>query len=188
MSELTFAQSERRNFLVPILIALVIVGGAFAWVYMRPHKIADLAITHVAVVPEHTVFKGLSKVVGHQDEVQDDLYVLTTVSIDNRLKIPLTINDMSGTLNGPDDSVEPITATAIGKSDLDNLYVTFPALKPLAGPPLTPETDIQPGGHAEGMVLLHFPAAQADWDKRKSATLTINFYKQGPFTVTIPNP
>ena len=188
MSELTFAQSERRNFLVPVLIALVVVGGVFAWVYLRPHRIADLSITHVTVVPEHTVFESLSKVVGHQSEAQDDLYVLTTVHIVNRLKIPLTINDISGTLTGSDDSVDPITTTAVQKGDLDNLYVTFPALKPLAGPPLVRETAIQPGDHADGMVLLHFPVAQADWDKRKSATVTVDFYKQEPFTLTIPNP
>jgi hypothetical protein len=186
MSELTFAQSERRNFLVPILAALVIVGGIFAWVYLRPHRIADLSITHVAVVPEHTVFESLSKVVGHENEVQDDLYVLTTVRIDNRLKIPLTIDDMSGTLTGPDDSVDPITTTAVQKADLDSLYVTFPALKPLAGTPLVRDSAIPPGDHVEGMVLLHFPVTQADWDKRKSATVTIDFYKQEPFTVTIP--
>jgi hypothetical protein len=188
MSELTFAQSERRSFLVPILIALVIVGGTFAWVYLRPHRIADVAITHVAVHPEHTVFKSLSKVVGHEDESQDDFYVLVTVHIDNRLKIPLTIDSMSGTLTGPDDNVDPITTSAVQKGDLDNLYITFPALKPLAGPPLVRDTSIQPGDHADGMVLLHFPVAQADWDKRKSATLTINLYKQEPFTLTIPNP
>ena len=186
MSELTFAQSERRNVLIPILAAVVIVGGIFAWVYLRPHRIADLAVTHVAVVPEHTVFESLSKVVGHENEVQDDLYVVATVSIDNRLKVPLTIDDMTGSLAGPDDGVEPIAGSAVQKADLDGLYVTFPALKPLAGPPLARETDIQPGGHAEGMVLLHFPAAQADWDKRKSATLTVDFYKQEPFTVAIP--
>ena len=63
MSELTFSQPERRNFLVPILVALVIVGGVFCVDLPTSAHIADLAITHVAVVPEHTVFESLSKVV-----------------------------------------------------------------------------------------------------------------------------
>src|ERR1035438_9283447 len=69
MSELTFSQSERRNFLVPVLIALVIVGGVFAYVYLRPQRIADVTITHTAFLPTHTVFESPSKIVGHQDEI-----------------------------------------------------------------------------------------------------------------------
>jgi hypothetical protein len=188
MSELTFSQPERRNFLVPLLIAFVLVGGIFAYIYLRPHRIADISITRPAVVPEHTVFKSLSKVVGHEDEAQDDLYVITTVGIDNRLKIPLTIDDITGTLTPADDSAEPTTASAVEKNDLDNLYVTFPALKPLASAPLLRETTIPPGGRAEGMVLLHFPVAKTDWDGRTSASVTINFYHQDPLTVPFPKP
>lgn len=188
MSELTFSQPERRNYLVPLLIALVLVGGIFAYIYLRPHRIADISVTTPAVVPEHTVFKSLSKVVGHEDEAQDDLYVITTVGIDNRLKIPLTIDDITGTLTPADDSAEPTTASAVEKNDLDNLYITFPALKPLASAPLLRETTIPPGGHAQGMVLLHFPIAKTDWDSRKSASVTINFYHQDPLTVPLPKP
>jgi hypothetical protein len=188
MSELTFSQSERRSgLLVPLLIAFVVIGGIFAYVYMRPHRIADLTITHTAVLPEHTVFKNLSKVVGHEDQVEDDLYVLTTIRVDNRLKIPLTIDDITGTLT-PSDGSDPSTTSAIPKTDLDGMYITFPALKPLASTPLPRETTIQPGDHAEGMVMLHFPVTETDWNNRKSAAVTISFYHQEPFTVTIPKP
>ena len=188
MSELTFSQSERRSFLAPLLIAFVIIGGIFSYIYLRQHRIADIAITHTAVLPEHTVFKSLSRVVGHEDQAQDDLYVLATVHIDNRLKIPLTIDDITGALTPTDDSVEPATSSAIGKNDLDGMYVTFPALKPLSGPPLARETTIPPGDHAEGMVMLHFPVAEPDWNNRKSYSVTITFYHQEPLTVTIPKP
>jgi hypothetical protein len=189
MSELTFSQTERRSFLVPLLIAFVFVGGVFAYIYLRPHRIADITITHTAVLPTHTVFKDLSKVVGHEDQAEDDFYVLTTIRIDNRLKIPLTIDDITGTLTPPDDSAEPATTSAINKADIDGMYVTFPALKPLSGPPLTRETTIAPGDPAEGMVILHFPITQTDWNNRKSASVTISFYHQpDPFTVFIPKP
>ena len=187
MSELTFSQSERRNFAGPILIALAVLAIAGVAIYLYiPKSVATLTIPHTAVHAEHTVFKTDSKLVGHQDQTMDDLYVLATVHIDNRLKIPLTIDDITGALTPTDDSVEPATASAIGKNDLDGMYVTFPALKPLSGPPLARETTISPGDHAEGMVMLHFPVAEADWNNRKSYSVTITFYHQEPLTVTIP--
>lgn len=187
MSELSFSQPERRiGFLVPLLIAFVVVGGIFAYVYLRPRSIADVTIIHTNILPTHTVFKNLSKVVGHEDQAQDDLYVLTTLHIDNRSKIPLTIDDITSTLTPPDDSAEPTTASAIPRTGLDGMYVTFPALKPLASTPLSRETIIPPGDHAEGMVMLHFPVTEADWNNRKSATVTISFYHQDPLTLTIP--
>lgn len=187
MAELTFPQSERRNFLVPALIVLLIVAIAFALIFFfTPRRIADLAVTHTAILPTHTVFKTESKLVGHEDQVQDDLYVLTTLRIDDKLRLPLFINNITANFTAADDSVT--TTSAAEKNDLPNLYTTFPALKPLASAPLLRETAIQPGDHAEGMVLLHFPVTEADWNQRKSATVTIDFYHQGPFTVTIPKP
>jgi hypothetical protein len=184
MSDLTFSQPERRNFLVPILIAVVIIGGIFGYIYLTPHRIADITVTKTAVLPTHTEFKTDSKLVGAGVEAQDAFYVLATIRIDNRLKVPLTIDDMTGTITQPDDTVA--TVTAIQKSDLDSVTMAFPALKPLAGPPLLRETSIQPGDHAEGMVLLNLPITEAQWKDRKSATITLNFYHQDPLTITLP--
>ncbi len=187
MSELTFAQPERRSFLVPALIASAVLGlvCAVAYLYSSRHTVT-LAVTHVAVLPTHTVFKTDSKIVGAKGEAQDDLYVLATVRIDNRLRMPLFLSDFTSTLTTADDAVT--TASAVEKNDLANLYVTFPALKPLASAPLLRESTVQPGDRAEGMVLLHFPITQADWEQRKSATLTLDFYHQDPLTVSIPKP
>ncbi|HEX9199033.1 MAG TPA: hypothetical protein VF865_05705 [Acidobacteriaceae bacterium] len=187
MADPTFPQPESRNFLIPALVVAVIVAIAFALIYFfTPHRIADLTVTHTAILPVHTEFQTGSKVVGHQNQGQDDLYVLATVRIDDKLKLPIFIKDITGTLVAPDDTATD--TSAIEKNDLDNLYVTFPALKPLAGAPLLREITIQPGDHAEGMVLLHFPATEADWKQRKSATVTIDLYHQGPQTVAIPKP
>jgi hypothetical protein len=189
MSDLTFSQPERRNFVVPILVALVLIGGVFAYVYLNPHRIADITVTHTAILPTHTVYKTDSKLVGHKDQAEDDLYVLTTIRIDNRLKTPLVIDSITAALAGKDDTDDTAaTTSAIQKNDIDSLYVTFPALKPLGSAPLLRETAIQPGEHVEGMVMLHFPVDQAAWDQRKSATVTIAFYHQDPFTVTVPKP
>jgi len=185
MSELSFSQSERRSYLVPGIIVAVLVAIALALIYFfTPHSIADITVTHVAVLPEHTVFANDSKLVGAQSQAQDDLYVLATVRVEDKLRLPIFIKDLTGTLTAPDDTDN--TTSAVEKNDLANLYVTFPALKPMAGDPLLRETEIQPGGHAEGMVLLHFPVDQAAWDQRKSASVTIELYHQGPITVPLP--
>jgi hypothetical protein len=188
MSEPSFSQSESPNFLVPILIAIVIVGGVFGYVYLMPHRIADISVTHTAILPTHTVFETGSKLVGHQVEAQDFLYVVANVRIDNRLKVPLTIDAITGTLTPQDANADVSTVTAVQKSDLDGVYTAFPALKPLVGPPLLRESSIQPGDHVEGMVLLSFPITEADWKNRKSATIDITFYHHDPFPVTIPKP
>jgi hypothetical protein len=184
MAELTFSQSERRSYLVPGLVVLVIVAVAAVLIYeFTPHRIADLTVTHTVVVPIHTAFRSGSQLVGAQTAALDDLYVLTTVRVDDKLKLPIFIKDITGTLTTPDGED---TTSAIEKNDFDNLYTTFPQLKPLAGLPLYRDTAIQPNDHAEGMVLLHFPVDQATWDKRTSATVTITTYSQGDLTVTIP--
>jgi hypothetical protein len=186
MADLNFSQAERRNFLVPGLIAFVILSGIFALVFwFNPHRVADLTVTHTAILPTHTVFKSGSNIVGAKDPAEDDLYVLATVRIDDKLRLPLFIEDITGTLTTDDGD---LTTSAVEKTDLANLYVTFPGLKPLASTPLLREIKVEPGGYAEGMVLLHFPVTQAVWDQRKSATITIALYHQGPQTVTIPKP
>jgi hypothetical protein len=187
MSELTFAQPERRNFLLPALIAVAVLAILFGLIYLYvPHGTADLAVTHVAVLPTHTVFNSDSKVVGQQPPAEDDLYILATIRVGNRLSVPLTLDDITGTITAPDGTES--TTSAIQKNDLPNLYVVFPALVPLASAPLVRESIIQPAGRAEGMVLLHFPIAQAEWDQRKSASITLKFYNQDPITVPLPKP
>jgi hypothetical protein len=187
MSDLSFAQPERRSFLLPALIAIVVLAIVIGIVYsFIPHRVADLTLTHVAVLPTHTVFKSDSKVVGQQAPFEDDLYILATVRIDNRLRVPLTLDDITGAITAPDGA--ETTTSAIQKNDLPNLYVVFPALVPLASAPLLRKSIIQPAGRAEGMVLLHYPIAQAEWDQRKSASITLDFYHQDPITVPLPKP
>ncbi|HEY6413982.1 MAG TPA: hypothetical protein VIX42_09850 [Edaphobacter sp.] len=186
MSDPTFAQPARRNLLAPVLVAFVLLGIVIALVLRyTPHKTADVTITRTLVYPAHTVFKSDSILVG-SDRVQDDLYVLVTLRIDDRLNLPLFLKDFTGTLitaNG-----EEFHTSASEKQDIPALLITFPALQKLASPPLLRETLIGPGQSAEGMVLIHFPVTQAIWNTRKSATLNVDLYHQGPLAVLIPNP
>jgi hypothetical protein len=185
MPDLTFAQPERRSFLGPIAIAVAVLLAAAAAVYLYfPHRTADITITHTAVLPTHTVFETGSKLVGKGRQVEDDLYVLLTVRIDDKLRIPLFLSDIASTLTTADDAVA--TTSAIEKNDLAAVTTAFPAIQPLTGAPLLRESTIQPSTPGQGMVLLHFPIPQTVWDNRKSATLTLTFYHHAPITIPIP--
>ncbi len=183
VSDPTFAQPARRNLLAPVLLAFLILGIVIA-LFLRytPHQIANLAITRTAVYPAHTVFKSDSIVVGH-DTAQDDLYVLTTVRVEDNLRLPLFLKDFTATLTTGDG--QQITTSAAEEHDLPNIYTSFPDLKPLASAPLLRETLIAPGQSSEGMVLLHFPVTQAVWDHRRTAVLTVDLYHQGQQDIVI---
>ena len=185
MSDLQFAQPARRNLLVPVLLAFLILGIVLAlFLRLIPNHTADLAITHTAVYPAHTVFKSESMVVANQ-RAEDNLYVLATLHIDDRLHVPLFLKDFTATLTTAEG--EEVTSSAIEKQDLDAVYTSFPEVKALATTPLLRETMIAPGQSAEGMVLLRFPVAQDVWDRRRSATLNIELYHQGQQSILIPN-
>jgi hypothetical protein len=190
MSELSFTQPEqpeRRSFLLPAVIAIVVLAIVIGIVYsFVPHRVADLTVTHVAILPTHTVFSSNSKVVGQQAPFEDAFYILATVRVDNHLDVPIVLDDITGTLTAPGGA--ETTTSAIDKRDLASLYITFPALVPLSSAPLLRESTIQPAGRAEGMVLLNYPIAQAEWDQRKSASITLKFYNQDPLTVPLPKP
>jgi hypothetical protein len=176
--DLVFAQPARRNILVPVLLALFILGIVVALLLrFTPRRTATLTIAHTAILPTHTIFKGESILVG-RDTAQDDLYVVTTLRVEDNLRLPLFIKDLTATLVTAEG--QQIATSAAEEHDLPNIYTSFPALKPLSSAPLLRETLINSGETAQGMVLLHFPVTQSVWDHRRSATVTVDLYHQGP--------
>jgi hypothetical protein len=183
VSDLKFAQPARRNLLAPVLLAFLILGIVLALLLrFTPHKTADLTITRTAIYPTHTVFKSDSIIVANQ-HAEDALYVLTTLRIDDRLRLPLFLKDFTATLTTAEG--EEITTSAVEKLDLENVYTSFPALKSLASEPLLRDTMISPGQSVEGMILLHFPVTKEVWDHRRTAVLNIDLYHQGEQQVLI---
>jgi hypothetical protein len=188
--EPTFAQPARRNFALPILLALgVLAIAAGLLAYFFPYKKPQLTLTHSAVYIGHTIFERQNfdngtKVIGQGPSTEDDLYVLETVHILNPLKVPLTVNDFTATLTAADGSQMKIGA--IEKPDLPTVFAAFPALKPLVEPPLLRETTIAPGQSADGVIVLPFPVATSTWDQRQAAIVTIEFYRESPVNLTIP--
>jgi hypothetical protein len=183
VSDLKFAQPAQRNLLVPVLLAFLILGIILALLLrFTPHRTADLTVVRTTIVPTHTVFTSDSIIVANQ-HAEDQLYVLTTLRIDDRLHLPLFLKDFTATLTTAEG--EEVTTSAVEKQDLDNVYTSFPALKPLASEPLLRDTMISPGQSAEGMILLHFPVSKEVWDHRRSAVLNIDLYHQGEQQVLI---
>ena len=181
--DLKFAQPARRNLLAPVLLAFLILGIVLALVLrFTPHRTADLTITRTIIVPTHTVFKSDSIVVANQ-HAEDQLYVLTTLRIDDRLHLPLFLKDFTATLTTGEG--EEVTTSAVEKQDLENVFASFPELKPVATEPLLRETMISPGEYAQGMILLHFPITKDVWDHRRNAILNVDIYHQGEQQIRI---
>lgn len=187
MSDFTFSQPERRNFLVPAILVSILVVAAFAFIYFfTPHRVADVQVTHASDVAKHFSLAGPTigpRVVGASDIAEDDLYVLATVRIHDDLKLPLFIKDLTGIVTTSDGT--DLTASALEKDDLNSVYQAFPSVKAASGLPLLREIEIAPGATAEGTVILHFLTTEDVWKQRKSASITIEFYHQDPITVPI---
>jgi hypothetical protein len=183
VSDPKFAQPVRRNLLAPVLLAFLILGIVLALLLrFTPHRTADLTIVRTTIYPTHTVFKSDSIIVANQ-RAEDVLYVLTTLRIDDSLHLPLFLKDFTATLITAEG--EEITTSAVEKPDLENVYTSFPALKPLASEPLLRDTMISPGQSAEGMILLHFPVTKEVWDHRRKTILNVDLYHQGQQEVVI---
>ncbi len=180
-----FDQPAARSNLVPGVIAVSILALVAAAVfYFNPHDTASMTLSNTTAVATRTNFKSDSTVIQSTPAGQDDLYVLTTLRIDDHLRLPITLDTLTATLVTADD--EQTTASAISGPDLAAVFKAFPQLRPLSAAPLLRETEIQPGGAAVGQVVFHFPITKAVWNARKSANLTVNLYHQTPQTIRIP--
>src|SRR5215472_8916944 len=106
---------------------------------------------------------------------QNSVLVAVTVTLHNSGEKPLWIHNIQGKLKTSSNEYSDDAASAV---DFDRYLQAFPALKPNALPPLMPETKIMPGNEARGTVIVSFPVAQAEFDKRQSLSLVIQPYDQ----------
>ncbi len=186
VSEPSFALEERRSFLVPALIAVaVLIVGIFISIKLFPSANVQAAVIGTQVYASKTVFHSDTIVVG-ANETDETLFVTTTLKLDNKLRTPSTFDDATMVLT--DSTGAQLTAKAAQKSELPNVVVMFPAVKPLIAKPLLRETEMAPGAAAEGALIFSFPVPQSVWDNRKSAEITIDIYHQPGFKVTVPKP
>ena len=184
MPEPIFTQPERRSYLIPILVAVAVLAAAIV-IATRffPATTVNIAHVHTDVLPTHTVYKSDSTEVG-RDPAVDILYVAETITVDNQLRRPIDLDDFSLTLINAEGA--QLTPRAVEKTDLANLELSFPALKPLLAHPLLRDTSIDPGRQATGTLLFALPVPQAMYDTRKSATVKVDLYHLNPIYETIP--
>lgn len=190
MAEPKLTTEEGFNPLRGILIAVVIlVAAGIAIFALNPTKTAVLTVPHVDTFAPHTEFKAMAgaagtHVIGQPNASEDDLYVIATVRLEDKLRLPIFIAYASATMT--DSSGAETPATVIGTQDIPNLETTFPAITPMLPHPLLNGAQISPGGAAEGQVLLLFPnGTKRTWETRKSATLTLNLLRQDPISVQL---
>jgi hypothetical protein len=175
---------------VPILVALVLLGVAGGLIYREFSKrVVIAAVTHTTLHPITVVYKrapqtGSFRVLATQ-QGESDLYVIPNVRIENHLTVPLFLKDFTITMTLADGELR---TAAVEKNDLDIVYASFPEIKPLMATPLLRETEVAPGQTVEGTVLAQFSIPQSTWDKRQSATVTVDFYHQDSMTLPIPKP
>jgi hypothetical protein len=177
--------SPAKKFIVAGVIMLVVAVAVFVF---NPWKTAEFTITKAEVYAPHTEFqqlKGGMHVLSGAPAAEDDLYIVATVRIVDKLRLPLFINDCTALLLNRDGT--QLNATAISSRDLARLEQTFPALAPMAQHPLDEKTPIAPGETREGTIVLQFPGlTAAAWNAKKSASLTLNLTHQGPQVVPFP--
>jgi len=187
-----FGSEEKTSPVKTILTGLIccLIGAGVFW-YFQTRTTAVLSASNTQIFAPHTTFAAKGDgfhVVGQLGESEDDLYVVTTLSIKNNLNIPIFLNSIDATYTAPDDSV--MDTKAISPADTARVEASFPDITPMmnAGTKPFPLTDAIPANATvEGTVLLHFSGLTAQvWRSRKSATMTANFTHQAPQTITIP--
>jgi hypothetical protein len=193
--DLHLAPPPDRNKLVPkVLIASVVMIMVGAAVYLlNPRKTAEFAVKKVSVFAPHTEMKavtGIGHVIGQAASTEDDLYIVATVSVTDKLRLPIFLEGHSANMTTADGST--IEATVVAPSELPHLEETFPQILPLVSPPeaqpINVDDAIAPGTTRVGSVVLLFPQISAQaWQTKKSATLTLELeHDASPLTVALP--
>ena len=184
------ATSSDRGPLTAVVIAFVVLAIIGAAVFLlNPHKVAELSVSKVDVFAPHTQFSadqgGPVHVLGETGQTEDDLYVVAHTSLTDKLRLPIFLFGWTSTMTLADGS--SVDATVVPAQQLPRLGQIFPQLPPLASNPIRDGDEIAPGATKTGDIILLFPnTTQDQWNKKKSATLTIELRNQEAQTVKLP--
>jgi hypothetical protein len=168
---------------MPILLALGALALAIALaIHFFPATTVDITHLHTDVVPTETVLKS-STVVG-AGEIDRVLFIASTVRIDNKLRVPLYLDDFHMTFTAADGG--QLEMRAVGERDFGDMQTNYPALKPLLTKPLMRNAVIDPNSSDEGTILFSLVVPQAMWNARQSAIIKVDLYHQRSVYATIP--
>jgi hypothetical protein len=193
--DLKLAPPTDSNRLIPELViaavVMIIVGAAVY--FLNPRKTAQITVQKTQIFAPHTEFKaepGVGHIVGSPASVEDDVYVVVTLGIEDKLRLPIYLTNISATITTQDGSL--LEATVISPLDLTRLEETFPQILPLASspaaPPLQFQDAISAGATRVGTAVLLFPQiSQQQWQGKKSAKLTVHLaHDAAPIGVALP--
>lgn len=184
MSTPTFASPERRSFLLPALLALLgFTFVALLTIHFFPRTSVKAEAVHTDILPTTTVYKAQSIVVG-QNEVAQTLFVAATVRVENGMRMPVYVDNVSLTLT--DSTGAELTQTALNKQDIASVEQSFPKLKPLVKALPLQDATIDPGESAQGVSVFSLNVPQSLWDARTSAVVKIDLYHQQSVSLTLP--
>ncbi len=197
MNVLQTAPARERGVLPALVIAAVVLAAAAAAIfYFNPHSTAELAVTHVDTFAPQTTFGAMEGAAGapaagtHVLEApttstENDLYVVATVKMTDKLRLPLFLTGAVAHVTLADGAETEITA--LSAADVKRLEVIFPALGKQVTHPFEDGTEVDPQQTLNAQVVLPLPGqTAAAWAGKKSATLTITLRNQGPQTTQLP--
>lgn len=189
MPDLSLVPEPERSPVRSRIIAFFILGMIAAAIFLlTPRKTAETTVLKVDLFAPHTEFARTygsgPHVIGAPVSTEDDLYVVVTLQITDKLHLPLFLTGETATLTlGDNTTMQP---SVITQNDFTRLSAIFPKIASY-GKPLNDTDLIQPGTTRQGTVILLFPGlTEAEWHKKKSANLTYTLAHQSPQTVTLP--
>jgi hypothetical protein len=151
---------------------------------LPPVKIvlAGVAVIAVITIVASLVQRPYSATTGSIDDVvsveipdQNSIMVAINLAFQNNGNKPYWIHTIKADLDTGSGS---FSDDAASPSDFDRYFQAFPTLKQHALDPLQREAKINPGGHAQGTIIVVFPVSSDAFAKRKSLKVTIQPYDQ----------
>jgi len=125
----------------------------------------------------------IDSVYAGQNQAQPNSMVTIQVTLRAVGEKPLYIKSITADLATQDNSYTDDAASA---SDYQRYFQAYPDLRDHATKPLQVEDKIAPGGEERGTVIVSFPVNKAQFEGRKSLTVTIEPYDQQPIVLKEP--
>lgn len=194
MAQLQITPPRERSSAPALIISLLILAAVAAAIfYFNPHKIAEFKVTGTDLYAPHTTFATTEGPAGNGMHIlgaatsssEDNLYVIASVNLADKLRLPLFINGITAKATLADGT--QLESNVLSAGDLKRLEVIFPDITQHAVAPISDGDEIDPGQTRVGTLVLPFPGQTAEaWHNKKGASLTITLRNQEPQTIPLP--
>jgi hypothetical protein len=104
-----------------------------------------------------------------------------TFTVKNTTEKPLHLRGITATLRTDQGEWSDESAAVV---DFERYFQAYPDLRQHTMEPIARETRIEAGQQRQGSVIVAFPVMQDQFDKKKSVSLTLNFYDQKPIVLS----